>query len=506
MNPRLFAFAVPLTFALAACAPPASELFADGKAAYENLDYRTAQLNLGAGLDQEPDNPAMQELLTRALLKLGNGEGAAARLQAMDAGLRSSDRIRVLQGEADVLRTRFDRAIEAVEGLENSAADRVRALAYIGKGDLVRALGSLEAGTAREPADADLLAAFARFEFERGRWKESEALAKRALETVPRTIEAMLVEADLKSRRNQIPEALAAYREILALQEDNFNAGLGEARALADMGEEKAALERAQALRKAAPKSAAVAAVSATLSAARGDWEAVRSGLQPFEAGLKDEPEAAILYAEALVALDLPAQGVATLAPHFKHQPGWRKLRTLYARAQFESGDAKAALEALEPLVARPDATPEELKLGARITSELGDGRKAEFVKRAQKPSPQWVGGVLAKADRALRNRQWGEAEAAYRSIIETLGTANALTLNNLAYAQGELGKTSEALENALKAVRLEPDNPSILDTTGVLLVRSGQRARGIEMLEKAARLAPDNVSIKHRLNEFKAN
>ena len=263
MNPRLIAFTAPLALAIAACTPPASELFADGEAAYENLDYRAAQLSLGAGLDQEPDNAAMQELLTRALLKLGNGEGAAARIEAMDEQLRSSERIRVLQGEADVLRTRFDRAMEAVDGLESGAADRVRALAHIGKGELALALESFEAGAAREPADADLLAAFARFEFERGRWNESEALAKRALETAPRTIEAMLVEADLKARRNQIPEALAAYREILGLQDSNFNAGLGEARALAALGEEKAALERAVVLQKAAPKSAAVAAISA---------------------------------------------------------------------------------------------------------------------------------------------------------------------------------------------------------------------------------------------------
>ena len=79
----------------------------------------------------------------------GNGEGAAARIEAMDEQLRSSERIRVLQGEADVLRTRFDRAMEAVDGLESGAADRVRALAHIGKGELALALESFEAGAAR---------------------------------------------------------------------------------------------------------------------------------------------------------------------------------------------------------------------------------------------------------------------------------------------------------------------------------------------------------------------
>ena len=76
------------------------------------------------------------------------------------------------------------------------------------------------------------------------------------------------------------------------------------------------------------------------------------------------------------------------------------------------------------------------------------------------------------------------------------------MVLNNLAYAKQRQGKNKEALEVALRAVKLEPDNASILDTAGYLLVQTGSKARGLEMLRRASKLAPDNATIARHLAE----
>lgn len=500
-----FVLCVSLTLGLAACAPAPETLFAEGEQAFQAHDYRTARIQLEEGLKQQPDNAEMQLLLVKTFLKLGDGERANIRLEDLPPKLRSEERVKLLQAEADILRGQFDAALAGLAAIDNAAADRLMALAHIGKGDIPRAIERFETGLKREGANPLLLASYARFAFERGDWNKADALSAQSLERDPRLIEAKLVRAELRERRNQLPESLAAFRDVLGLHADNFDARLGEARVLAAMGMRDEALALAKGLQKEEPKSAAVAAVSAEIAAQAKDWKGVRSTLQVFEKELPALPKAAVLYAEALIELGLPGQAVTFLAPQFDRQPGWRNLRVLYARALVDSGEASRALAVVRPLVDRPDASPDELILATRIAKGAGDPVALRLAGRSDKISPEWVGGQIALADKALRNRQWAEAEEAYLAIVERLGPSNGMVLNNLAFAQDNLGKPQEALKHALIAVQREPENAAILDTAGALLVANGKRERGITMLREAARLAPTNPTIKRHLAEAEA-
>jgi predicted Zn-dependent protease len=491
-----------LVVSLGACTPAPETLFAEGEAAFQAHDYRTAWLQISEGLKQQPDNPDMQILLVRALVKLGQGERAALAIQQMSPELRSQPAVRLLQAEADVLRGRFDEALAGLEGIDNADADRLSALALIGKGDIATAVERFEAGMKREDASALLLASYARFEFMRGNWNRADDLSAKALKLDAELIDAMLVRGDLLERRNELAASRAVFESALRTHPTNFDARLGQARLLAAMGEGKQALEIAQALQKDEPDSVEVANIRAVVAAQKKDWASVRDILQAFERRLPGQPGAALLYSEALVELGLPGQAVNILGPQFERQPGWRKLRVTLARALSESGESAKALAIMRPLAERPDASPGELRLATRIAKGAGAPDAARFEQRAGKAAPEWVGGQIAVADRALRNRQWELAEEAYLGIIDRLGPSNAMVLNNLAYAQGELGKPKDALASALAAVKLAPTNASVLDTAGTLLIANGERERGIAMLRKAASIAPDNAVIKRHLAE----
>lgn len=503
-SPRIL-LAATLALGLGACTPGPETLFADGKEAFAAHDYHTAWIHLEEGLRQQPGNVEMQLLLASTFLRLGEGERANLRLQALPADMRSTPRIRLMQSEADILRGQFDAALEGVADIDSAAADRLVALAYVGKGDIARATARFETGLKRKEADAPLLASYARFAFERGDWNRADDLARQALQRDPQFIDAMLVRAELQERRNQLPQSLATFEAVRKLHDGNFDARLGQARVMAAMGRRGDALALAEVLQGEAPKSASVAAVRAEVAAQARDWKAVRSTLQAFEKELPKLPKAAVLYAEALTELRLPAQAVIFLAPQFERQPGWRKLRVLYARALADSGDKQRALAVIQPLTDRPDAAPDELRLATGIARSAGDPVAAQLEKRIARAAPEWVGGQLAMADKALRNRQWAEAERAYLAIVKELGRGNGMVLNNLAYAQEQLGKSQEALKNAVAAAELEPANAAILDTAGTLLVANGQRDRGIAMLRKAVKLAPDNAAIKRHLAEAEA-
>lgn len=489
-----------VVLSLGACTPTPETLFAEGEAAFQAHDYRTAWLQISEGLKQQPDNPAMQMLLVQSLLKLGEGERAALALQQMSPQMRAEPAAVLLQAEADVLRSRFDAALTGLEGLDNAEADRLSALAFIGKGDLAAAEERFKAGMKREDVSALLLASYARFEFKRGNWNRADELSAAALKRDSELIDAMLVRGDLLERRNELAASRAVFESALRTHPTSFDARLGHARVLAAMGEGKQALAIAEALQEDAPDSLAVAKIRAAVAAQKKDWAGVRDILQPFERGMPAQTDAALLYSEALVELGLPGQAVNILGPQFERQPGWRKLRVILARALSESGQPAKALAIMRPLAERPDASPDELRIATRIAKGAGAPDAARFEQRASKPAPEWVGGQIAVADRALRNRQWAQAEEAYLKIIARLGPSNAMVLNNLAYAQGELGKPKDALASALAAVELAPANASILDTAGTLLIANGQRDRGIALLRKAASIAPDNAVVQRHL------
>ncbi len=499
--PRLL-LAASLALGLGACTPAPETLFAEGEQAFRAHDYRTAWLQLEEGLKQQPADAEMQLLLVSTFLRLGEGERADLRLAGLPADLRATPRVTLMQAEADILRGRHDAALAGLAGIDSAAADRLAALALIGKGDIAGAQARFEAGLKHAEPDASLLASYARFAFERGDWNRADELSRSALARDPRLVEAMLLKAELLERRNQLPESRAAFEAVRKLHDGNFDARLGQARVMAAMGMKDEALALAAALKAEEPKSAAVAAIPAEVAAQAKDWKTVRSTLQVFEKDLPALPRPAVLYGEALVELGLPAQALTYLEPHFERQPGWRSLRVLTARALEGSGDRQRAWGVIRPLADRPDATPDELRHAARIAKGAGDPDAARFARRIDKPAPEWVGGQLAVADKALRNQQWAQAEAAYLAIVARLGPSNGMVLNNLAFVQGKLGKSQEALRNALLAVELEPANAAVLDTAGALLVANGKRERGLAMLRKAATLAPDNDAIRRRLAE----
>lgn len=497
---------IAMALALSACTPEPAEQFASAEQAFAANDFRTARINLISALEAEPGNHEMRVLLAKAQIALGDGEGAASSLSKLPSELLNTPEMKVIAAEAEVLRGQFESALSVVEGLETAAADRVRALAHIGEGKLDDAAKAFEAGLARDEAYAPLLTTYARFEMVRGNLDEATKLVDRALELDGNSVEAYLVRGGIAMRRNELNDALAAYDKVLELHPGNFDGRLAKGDLLARLGRNSEAAQIAGDLNAEAPKDLKVAFLRARIASGEQEWGRVREILQRHETTLRDNPSMAVIYGEALLEVNQSAQALSWLEPVLRRQPGARKLRLLVARAQLANGNASGSLDAIRPLATRPDATPEELKLAANAAKKSGSAAASEFARRAQSPAPEWLGGEIAKADRALRNKQWRDAEEIYESIVSRTEGSNAMVLNNLSFAKTQLGKNDEALKLALQAVELEPDHPSILDSAGWLLVQSGSKERGLEMLRKAAKLAPDNANIARHLAQASAS
>lgn len=492
---------------LVGCSADPGDQFARAQDAFAAHRYDEARIDLVSALQQEPENVAMLELLARTQLSLGDGEGAQATLDRLAAVDGLPGDAPLLRGEAALLRGQFGEALSAVEDASGAEAWRIRAIARVGQGDPEAAAVAFGEGAALERPTARLLADYAIFALGNGALARARELADRAIAIDRNQIDALLANARVAVAEGDLGTALDAYVAARAAYPENRAALLGEAGVLGDLDrldEMEQLIERAA---EQAPDDPAVVYLRGRLAGERGEWAEVRRLFQLNERRLEGRDDAQILYAEALLELDQSELALARLRPVLRRDPRNVYARRLLTRAMIATGDGAGALSAIRPIADRAEASQTDLVLAARAARLAGSERASDYRVRARVPSPENIAAEIASADAALRARNWREAIAAYERVIEATGENNVLVLNNFAYALGEAGNRRRALEYAKKALALAPDNPSVLDTAGWLMVQTdGDREAAIRLLEKAARLAPKNRTIAEHLRLAKAD
>jgi tetratricopeptide (TPR) repeat protein len=176
-------------------------------------------------------------------------------------------------------------------------------------------------------------------------------------------------------------------------------------------------------------------------------------------------------------------------------------VRLLGRREQF-----KQALDELEVLwkqADRPEALTDYLQLilataGTKLDRAQVD-RMAGWVEQALKRKPD--SSELLSALGVIRERQgaFAEAETLYRRDIEQ-GQASGLALNNLAWLTVlRNGKSDEALRLINQAIEQGGiQEAELLDTRGMVYLKSGDPRRAIEDLKKACAMSPQPPKYFH--------
>jgi tetratricopeptide (TPR) repeat protein len=176
-------------------------------------------------------------------------------------------------------------------------------------------------------------------------------------------------------------------------------------------------------------------------------------------------------------------------------------LRRELGKAQLAGNDAASAVQTLTPFARSKTANVEDLRLLAKAAEAAGDPDAAFFAARARYPSPQSLGQALGAADAAMKASNWGNAITAYEQILALTDGRSRLVLNNMAWAQAQVGNKDKALQFAQRAIQVAPEDPSIMDTMGWLLHQTGgNRSRALDLLRRAAQKAPQNQTIAQHL------
>lgn len=505
-----------------------------GEIALAKKDFPRAASFFEKAAAHRPENAAIRTELGIARLAQGD-DRAMADLKAATGMGGPDSRVDNLLIQNQLKQKQFDAALASIAALEKKQPKsplpwNYRGAAYLGKGDLKKARDSLSQALRLDPAFFPAAANLAQLDLKDGQ----PALARKRFEDIlkanPKHLQAMLALADLSLQNSDekgymawlekaaqahpqaLPPRMAMTRHLLAKGEKNKAMAIARD-ALAANPDHPAALnllgtvqlatdDKVNAittfttLTKKAPQSADAHLRLAMAQFANQQLGGARASLQR---ALQLKP-GHLQSQDALIRLELAEQKtVAALQIARQVQTQHPKSPLGFEREADILLDQKRlpqAIQAYEQALARGAGSAQLIKLH-RAYLQAGNAQAADRRLTAWlKQHPDHYAVRAYAANHYTASGRHKEAIAQYQEI-QRQTPANVIVLNNLASLYQREGD-SRALATAEQALKLAPDNPSVQDTLGWILVEQGQVKRGQEWLRKALAAAPGHATIRY--------
>lgn len=508
-----------------------------GQAQYmaQNSTQATQYFDRAIALD--PKNVAIRTQQGMNLLLSGNALGAINELEAataLDPNHYQADNLLII---SLLQHKEYDKALAAIDAMEkkipnNPATFNLQGNAYLGKQDWINARKSFEQALAIDPAFFPAAASLAKLDL---RDKNPAAASKRfqnILDKDKNNLQAMMALAELASINKQEKDyiywlkkaaethpsisaphvALARFymskkdpQQALAQANDAINANPNDPEALNLLGALQLATDDK------------INAIATFTKLTEKDKQSADAYLHLALAQMADAklPDARVNLQKALQLKPdhLQSQDALLRLNMAENKPEdamkiARQIETQRPQSPFgfeREGDILAAQKHL-PQAAKAYSLALEKGAGSTGLIKLyqtytldGNAKAAEQVLSnwlKLHPGDNIVRGFAA--DHFLANGRNKEAIDLYETILkQSPSNVDASTLNNLATLYQRVND-SRALATAEAAMKLSPNNPAILDTTGWILVEQGQAASGLELLSKAVSLAPKVAAIRY--------
>ena len=239
------------------------------------------------------------------------------------------------------------------------------------------------------------------------------------------------------------------------------------------------------------------------------------------EEGAGRTADAAETLREAIADNPKFFRGLIMLAELSEKQGEWDAAADAYTKAQalnpridlasrraaalINAGKAPAARDLLQPGAAKPDAEPMVLYLYATALRQSGDLAGAEAAaRRLRAAAPNDPRGLYVLAQVLEQRKDFDGAERALREILER-DPEDATALNYLGYMLAERGqRLDEAVTLVQRALKLEPGNPSFLDSLGWAYYQQGKLDLADPPLTEAAGKLPNNSVILDHLGDLR--
>ena len=463
------------------------------------LSERDDDPNLLLAMGQVYHRTGQIEEAERVIAQLRQSRGGSPQLAAYHAGLlRQLDRpLEAAEVYADCTEVNFAGGVDCRQNLVQLLIEEGR------PGEA----GEMMLGWLTDD-DLDELMRAASLLYEGGHYTSSLETVQRVLRHAPDSPRARALEAYLLSRLGRYEEAVVRLRVMQRKQRDNMDVLLSLAWAngnLGQMDEARKWIDRAWEIvqEDAASEQATRVALSAARIELLGDetWRA-REWLGRVADPEKGGGELAYLLAESYRQEEQWEEGIAALLRLQPRLTGPARLDAQAYEAEFRLrvGDPRGA-NLLRPLLDSDDRRQVLIGLGVLQTMDRWDEVESE-AESAIERMPGDRDLMFTRAAALERLGRFDESEELFREILED-NPEDASAANYLGYSLADRGEDlDEAMELISRAVELEPDNSSYLDSLGWVHYRLGDLDQAEYWLRRAVEIGGDEGTVLAHLGE----
>lgn len=362
----------------------------------------------------------------------------------------------------------FRSGLAVVEEAQKAEAYQRLASFYYQRERYDEAEKALQEGIEATDEDLDLIYALARFYHSRGAQDRADAMIEEAARANPDQVAPYLILSAYRGRNGDLPGALEAAEQALAVDAENKPARLRKAELLIDIG-----------LRE-------------------GDQAKLAQGRAIVDAVLAQDPgsaEAQFVRGKIELAEGRPAEAATAIRRALDLKPDWAQAHFLLASALLVQGDRQQArAEALRALE-RDAEFVEARMLLARIHALLGESQQAiEEARRILRQRPDSYDMRILLAQSLVHAGRPEEARVELETIPLDARDAEVLfALGRIDLLQGkpELGRAK-----LLQALEKNPGHPEILEALLQVDVAEGRAAESLERIRAALAEKPDQVAL----------
>ena len=246
------------------------------------------------------------------------------------------------------------------------------------------------------------------------------------------------------------------------------------------------------------------------MAAALNAQEATEFSMQLLRLALDLQPDftaARMLLAETYATGHHPATALHTLSTISPNDPLAPIVQLRRAALQAEMGRTDEAVSALEQIARDHPDSPLPLAQEAdmlRAKSRFSDAIPVydRAIARVAEPTRSAWPLFYARGIAEERSHQWTKAEADFKEALR-LAPDQPYVLNYLGYSWADQGQNlAEARQMLEKAAALRPNDGSIVDSLGWVMLRQGETEPAVRSLEQAVEISPEDATINGHLGD----
>lgn len=461
-------------------------------------DANAAIIELKNALQKNGGNVAARLLLGQIYLGLNNGPYAEKEILAAQRRGAKDLKTRIMLARAQLMQpSRLNDVLKTLDGEFNNAESLpdilvIRGRAYLGLRRFDEAEAAFRKSEALRPDDTQAKIGLAQSLVYRGDLKAAEKEVDEALARDDKSVEGLILKAELRRLSRDLPGAVANFEKAIALRPDNSLARLGRAASLIDLNRDKDAQVDLDNVVARFARHPLAAYLNALIAAKKKDYSGAQDALQAAGAALDRHMPSIFLAGAIHYALNQHEQAVSRLSFYVSQRPNNIRARKLLGATLVRKKEPRQAIEVLTPIASKPDADAQLLTLIGSAYMQIGKFNEgAEYFSRAAEKAPD-VAAIHTRL--ALGNLARGKANDAVAQLEHALdldpGERRAAML--LALVKMRKKDYDGALKAARTLRKTMPDNPIARNLEGAAQFGKGDIAGARKTFQDALEAHPD--------------